>query len=100
MSTGNFKIEDITFRGARRQSEIDSPSNPLVENKNTDVPVSLTYEQVKSYYTKLAEETNDKELKRLYNRTVLWIDELQSLRLEVVKYQLKELKSESLPEDM
>lgn len=78
-----FRVEDITFKGARRQSAINESNTQKQENeKECVVPVSMTPEQVKSFLLKKA-DANPKE-EKVYNQVISWIDECFSLRKKVV----------------
>ena len=85
-----FRVEDVTFRRARRQSEIDSE---LIESGefpvDSQVPVSLTPEQVKKFYANRAETTRDMHEKALYMTTIKWIDDLFTLRKENVQLSME-----------
>lgn len=101
----HMRVEDITFRGARKQSEIDKEMGlePEESTKAVTAPVSLTPEQVKSYYLNLIKNSQDSNEKRVYAQTIRWIDELQSTKSELIKYQMKELRekeSADTPDDI
>ena len=63
-----FRVDDITFRGARKQSEIENEiEKDEVEEVDVKAPVSLTPEQVKDYYkTKIALAKDSNEKRREY----------------------------------
>lgn len=91
---GGIRVEDITFRGARRQSEIDKELNVLPEEKQEiKAPVSLTPEQVKLYYLTCIQHTEDQSTKKVYYQTIKWIDELQKVKSKLMQYELKEMKA-------
>ena len=89
-----FRVQDITFKKARRQSEIDKEieNDTGVDRSNVSVPVSLTPEQVKSFYEQKIEATHNGQEKSLYRQTIRWIDEMLALKKRIVDYQLKEQK--------
>lgn len=100
-----MRVEDITFRGARKQSEIDKELGlePEESTKAITTPVSLTPEQVKSFYFNLIKNTQDNNEKKVYAQTIKWIDELQTAKSELIKYQMKELRekeSADTPDDI
>lgn len=88
-----FKVEDITFRGARLQSEILKE----IDQEETDEqgvvipPVSLTPEQVKEFYLQKIQVAKDSNEKRVYSQTIRWIDEMLDLRKKVLAYEAKEV---------
>ena len=89
-----FVVEDITFRNARKQSAIDSEiESTCTTATSKEVPISMTPEQVKTFYKNLAEETLNMNEKKVYMTTIKWIDELFNLRKEVVK---KDIEIETL----
>lgn len=76
-----FKVEDITFKHARRQSEIVNEIEPEeYEENDVKAPVSLTPEQVKDFYKKKIEVARDSNEKRVYSQTIKWIDELLGVK--------------------
>ncbi len=88
-----FRVEDITFKGARRQSEIlkemgETPKETAVSG----VPVSMTPEQVKQFYLSRAEETDNMRERALYHLTVKWIDDMLFYKKRVTEYELREEK--------
>lgn len=88
----NFRTEDVTYRHARRQSEIENEiereEEPVEEIK---APVSLTPEQVTAFYLLKIKASNDSNEKRLYSQTIMWIKELQDTRKELLAYKEKEI---------
>lgn len=88
----NFRTEDVTFRHARRQSEIEKEieheEEPVEQEK---APVSLTPEQVISFYKLKIKATSDSNEKRLYSQTIMWIKELQDTKKELLAYKEKEI---------
>ena len=102
--TNGFRSEDITFKNARRQSEIIKELG-MTEDDNTDaedvtVPVSLTPEQVEQFYTSKIKTSKDSNEKRLYSQTLVWLKELVELRKEVIALKLKEKAKEESEEDV
>lgn len=88
----NFRTENVTFRHARKQSEIENE----IEHKEEPVqevkaPVSLTPEQVIDFYKTKIKSAHDSNEKRLYSQTIMWIKELQSTKKELLALKEKEL---------
>ena len=97
-----FRVEDLTFKGARRQSEVAKEieaerraNNPDADTEDTTVPVSLTPEAVKTFYTSKANATVDMREKRIYLQTLKWIDEMLDLRKKYVALQLKQVNEDT-----
>ena len=86
-----FKVVDITFRGARKQSEIlneiEHEEEPQAEVK---APVSLTPEQVKQFYLDKIGIVRDSNEKRVYAQTIKWIDELLETKKKLFALEAKE----------
>lgn len=87
-----FRTEDITFRNARRQSEIDKEIDHSSDQNEEDiqVPVSLTPEQVTAFYLSKIAFAKDSNEKRLYSQTISWIEELQRTKKELIALKNKE----------
>lgn len=99
-TTGNIRVEDVTFRKARNQSAVlkelaerRGRNNPSEANVST--PVSLTPESVKSFFKSKIEATSDIAEKRVYMQTVRWIDDMLAFRKELTALKLKEVVSDS-----
>lgn len=88
-----FRVEDITFRNARRQSEIENEIEDYAEGGSNDVkaPVSLTPEQVKGFYTSKIENTRDINEKKLYEVTIRWIDDMLETKKKLIALENKEV---------
>lgn len=85
-----FRVEDVTFHGARRQCEIENEiEQPEEISKTVKAPVSLTPEQVKSFYKEKIAAARDSNEKRVYSQTIVWVDELFKLRKRVVDLEEK-----------
>lgn len=86
-----FRVEDITFRNARRQSEIENE----IERDDTEdggavqAPVSLTPEQVKTFYLAKIEQTNNIREKKVYAQTIKWIDDLLDTKKKLIQLEEK-----------
>ena len=98
-----FKVEDITFKHARKQSEIlKEIEQEEPEEKEVKAPVSLTPEQVKDFYKKKIEVAKDSNEKRVYSQTIKWIDELAETKKKLFTLEEKiagEVKDETGIED-
>lgn len=80
-TTKGFRVEDVTFKNARKQSEIrkeieaERPDS-VPHSQDIKAPVSLTPEQVKNFLTQKIERASDSNEKRLYSQCICWIDKL------------------------
>lgn len=81
-----FRVEDITFKNARQQSEILVETDQIddTDEGNVVVPVSMTPEQVKSFFEAKKEATQNGREKRLYDQTIKWIDELLDTKKKLI----------------
>jgi len=88
-----FKVEDVTFRNARRQSEIENEIERDEDTDTSDVqaPVSLTPEQVKAFYMLKIANAKDSNEKRVYAQTIRWIDELLAVKKKLLSIEAKEV---------
>ena len=86
-----FRVEDVTFRNARRQCEID---NEIEREESVDeevqAPVSLTPEQVKQFYVQKIANAKDSNEKKVYAQTIRWIDELLETKRKLIALENKE----------
>lgn len=94
-SVGKFRVEDITFRQARKQSEVE---NEIDRDEETEevikAPISVTPEQVIEFFkTKIAKASDSNE-KRLYSQTIKWIKELQTTKKELTALREKMIARE------
>ena len=88
-----FRVEDITFKNARRQCEIDNETDNSEEVEvSIQAPVSLTPEQVKSFYMLKIASAKDSNEKRVYAQTIRWIDELLDTKKKLFAFEAKEVK--------
>lgn len=99
-----FRTEDITFHGARMQSEV---AKEIEQEEEVEVevkaPVSLTPEQVIEFYKAKIAHTKDSNEKRVYSTTIKWIAELQTTKKDLLALREKEiarLAQEEEPEDI
>lgn len=87
-----FRVEDITFRGARQQSAILDEIEPVeVQEEEVKAPVSLTPEQVKQFYVNKIAVARDSNEKRVYAQTISWIDELLETKKKLFALESKEV---------
>lgn len=87
-----FRTEDITFRGARLQSEILKEIEPEdIPEEELKAPVSLTPEQVKSFYVSKIAVARDSNEKRVYAQTIKWINELLETKKKLFALESKEV---------
>ena len=91
-TTKGFRVEDVTFRNARRQCEIENEIEHF-EDEIDDIkaPVSLTPEQVKSFYKDKISVARDSNEKRVYAQTIKWIDELNDTKKKLFALENKEV---------
>ena len=87
-----FRVEDVTFKHARKQSEIENEIERDSEEEQFQIkaPVSLTPEQVKIFYLAKIDASKDSNEKRLYSQTISWIEELQKTKKELIALKNKE----------
>ena len=102
---GGFRVEDVTFKGARQQSEIlkEGVSDAEVNPEKVEVPKSLTPEQVKKYLLKSIQSSNSEDEKRVFAQIVKWIDELSEAKKKLISIELEDMKrsdSEETPDDI
>lgn len=87
-----FRVEDITFKNARRQCEIDNEiEREDIEPEEVKAPVSLTPEQVKEFYMLKIASSKDSNEKRVYAQTIRWIDELLDTKKKLFALEAKEV---------
>ena len=87
-----FRIEDITFRNARRQCEIENEIEKTEEEvSDVKAPISLTPEQVKDFLKSKIALAKDSNEKRLYSQTINWIDELSEVKKKLFLLESKEV---------
>lgn len=93
MTTRNgFRVEDITFKNARRQCEIeDEIEHEEVIEDNVKAPVSVTPEQVKQFYKDKILVAKSADEKRVYSQTIKWIDELAETRKKLFSLEAKQV---------
>lgn len=87
-----FRVEDITFKNARRQCEIENEIDHDEEpTQDVKAPVSLTPEQVKEFYKHKIDSAKDSNEKRVYSQTIRWIDELLDTKKKLFALEAKEV---------
>ena len=98
-----FKIIDVTFRGARRQCEIENEIDSAVTTVSRSeivAPVSCTPEQVKDFFRKKCESTPIGNEKKVYNQTIKWIDELAETKKKLFALENKQVTEVDKDEDI
>ena len=91
-TTNGFRTEDITFKGARKQSEIENEiEKPEDEDVEVKAPVSMTPEQVIEFYKAKIANTSDSNEKRVYSQTIMWIKDLLTTKKELLAIREKEI---------
>ena len=89
-----FRVEDVTFRKMRKQSEILNEgvvdTNPE-EEEEVEVPNSLTPEQIITYFEQIISNTEDRQKKKVFSQAIRWIRELEEARSKLRTYREKEL---------
>ena len=87
-----FRVEDITFKNARRQCEIENEIEKTEEDEGAvKAPISLTPEQVKDFYKNKIAVSRDSNEKRVYSQTIKWIDELSEVKKKLFALESKEV---------
>ena len=87
-----FRVEDITFKNARRQCEIDNEiEREDIEQEEVKAPVSLTPEQVKEFYMNKIASAKDSNEKRVYAQTIRWVDKLIETKKKLFALESKEV---------
>ena len=98
------EVIDVTFHGGRKQSEILREAGIVPETeKEPEVPVSLTPEQLEQYCISMVQSTKDQHKRRVYAHFMKLIKENESMKQELRRYKLKELRetaSEETPDDI
>ena len=105
VARSGFRVEDVTFRGARQQSAIleEGVNDVEVRTEKVEVPKSLTPEQVKKYLLKTIQYSNNEDEKRVFAQVIKWIDELSEAKKKLISIELEDMKrrdSEQTPEDI
>lgn len=91
-----FTVQDVTFKNARRQSEIDKEiDHEEVEEQEIQAPVSVTPEQVKEFYKAKIAVAHDSNEKRVYSQTIRWINDLLEAKKKLVVLEDKLSKYEA-----
>ena len=102
---GGFRVEDITFRNARQQSDIlnEGVEDEFTQKENVEIPKSMTPEQVKTFLLRSIEVASSTDEKRVYSQMIEWIDELIETKKKLVQYELEKMRaedSEATPDDL
>lgn len=104
LATRGFRVEDVTFKHARKQEEILKEMG-VVQDQEEEVvaPVSITPEQVKQFCKDCILVAKDTQTKRVYSQMIKWINELSDTKKKLIAYELKEQiqrAGEDSPEDI
>ena len=90
---GSFKVQDVTFRGARQQSEIEKEimeeQGGVLETEELKPPVSMTPEQIKDYLHLIIARCADTNEKRVYGCCIQYIDRALEAEKKLVDLELK-----------
>lgn len=87
-----FRVEDITFKNARKQSQILNEMDSVEEEEDyVKAPVSLTPEQVKDFLKSKIDLAKDSNEKRVYSQLINWIDELSDVKRKLFLLESKEV---------
>lgn len=87
-----FRVEDITFKNARRQCEIENEIEKTEEEEGVvKAPISLTPEQVKDFLMMKISLSKDSNEKRVYSQMIKWIDELSEVKKKLFALEAKEV---------
>lgn len=87
-----FRVDDITFKGVRKQSAIVEElglNEVYSEEGDVVVPVSLTPEQVITFLNSKSENTHNMNERKLYQQLIKWVEELFDLKKKVVALEEK-----------
>lgn len=96
-----FRVEDITFKNARRQSAIENEcSEEEIVSNEVQAPISLTPEQVKKFIRSKSEGTQNMQERKVYNQILRWIDELLETRKQLINLKSKEEVKEKVNEEV
>lgn len=98
---GMFTVEDVSFHGARRQSEVAKELGITdEEQKEVNIPASLTPEQLIRFYEESAEKAVETRAKVAYAQTAKYLKDYIALKQKLMKYQTQEfLESRKTKED-
>lgn len=86
-----FRVEDVSTKGLRKQSEIDKEiaRERGITPEAIPVPVSLTPESVKTFFSKKKEEVSDANEKKVYDLMIKWVDELADTKKKLASAESK-----------
>ena len=94
-TNSKFPVIDITFKGARKQCEIDNEIG--TENKTEEqiyIPVSYTPEQLVQFYEDKSLKTLNIAEKKVYEKTIELIKDYQTVKKALVNLELKQVGEE------
>ena len=88
----NFRVENITYKHARKQSEIENEGESEEEPGQDEKPnVALKHEKVMEVYKAKIANTSDSNEKRVYSQTITWIKDLLTTKKELLAIREKEI---------
>ena len=89
-----FRREDITLKKPRMQSQIleEIPKERVVD-REPEVPVSSSPEQVMNYLAECAVSTTDMQKKHIFTLAVKWIKELEERKQKEIAEKVKAFAS-------
>lgn len=80
-TTGNIRVQDVTFKKARRQCEIEKELGIEAEKKESvEIPNSFTVEQMITYCQNVINLTTETRTKVYYGQMIRYLRELEELR--------------------
>ena len=94
-TNSKFPVIDITFKGARKQCEIDNEIG--TENKTEEqiyIPVSYTPEQLVQFYEDKSSKTLNIAEKKKKKKTIELIKDYQTVKKTLVSFELKQVGKE------
>lgn len=97
---GKHTIVDCTFKGGRMQSDILKEVDiPVEEDKEPELPVSMTPEQLKVYCMQMIHSTKDQMKRRVFAELVRIIEENGEMKKKLREIKLRELRDSALNEE-
>lgn len=89
-----FRVEDVTFKRARRQSDIEKEiaeeQGDVYVPEKVKPPVSMTPEQIKDFLHLKIDTVSDTNEKRLYGCCIQYIDRALEAEKRLVEIELKQ----------
>lgn len=101
---GKHEVIDCTFRGGRKQSDmLKEVDIPIEQEKEPELPISLTTEQMTRYCLQTIHSTQDQQKRRVFAEFLRIIEENTTMKAQLQKYKLRELREqekEETPDDI